>query len=59
LPAFDAVFLGRSTPTHAELASRALEAGCHMFVEKPLVVDPRDAIRVPAKADTHTDRCDF
>ncbi len=50
LPALDAVFLATPTPTHAELASQALEAGCHVFVEKPLAVDPRDAIRVLAKA---------
>ena len=50
LPELDAVFLATPTPTHAELASQALEVGCHVFVEKPLSVDPRDAIRVLAKA---------
>jgi predicted dehydrogenase len=50
LPALDAVFLATPTPTHAGLASQALEAGCNVFVEKPLAVDPRDAIRVLAKA---------
>jgi predicted dehydrogenase len=50
LPALDAVFLATPTPTHAELASQALEAGCHVFVEKPLAVDTRDAIRVLAEA---------
>jgi len=50
LPALDAVFLATPTFTHVELASQALEAGCHVFVEKPLAVDPRDAIRVLAKA---------
>jgi hypothetical protein len=33
LPALDAVFLARPTPTHAELASQALEAGCHAVVD--------------------------
>ena len=50
LPALDAVFLATPTPTHAEMAFQALEAGCHVFAEKPLAVDPRDAIRVLAKA---------
>jgi predicted dehydrogenase len=50
LPALDAVFLATPTSTHAELASQALEVGCHVFVEKPLAVDPRDAIHVLAKA---------
>jgi predicted dehydrogenase len=48
--ALDAVFLATPTPTHAKLAFRSLEAGCHVFVEKPLTADPRDAIRVLAKA---------
>ena len=51
LPALDAVFLATPTPTHAELAFAALEAGCHVFVEKPAAVDPHDAIRVRAKAE--------
>jgi predicted dehydrogenase len=50
LPGLDAVFLATPTPTHAELACRALNAGCHVFVEKPLAVDPDDAIRVLAEA---------
>ncbi len=33
LPALEAVFLARPTPTHAELASQALEAVCDVFVE--------------------------
>ena len=45
--------------THHALAKRALMSGRDVFVEKPLAVDPRDAIRVLAKADTHTDSCDI
>jgi predicted dehydrogenase/threonine dehydrogenase-like Zn-dependent dehydrogenase len=34
----DALFIATRHSTHAEFASRALEAGKHVFVEKPMVV---------------------
>jgi polar amino acid transport system substrate-binding protein len=34
----DAVFIATRHSTHAEFATRALEAGKHVFVEKPMVV---------------------
>jgi predicted dehydrogenase/nucleoside-diphosphate-sugar epimerase len=32
--------------THAAVATEALRAGCHVFVEKPLATDPEDCIRL-------------
>jgi predicted dehydrogenase len=36
----NAVFIATRHSTHAEFATRALEAGKHVFVEKPMVVTP-------------------
>ena len=49
-PDLDAVVLATPVPTHAELAVRALEAGKHCFVEKPLAVTSADAERAVAAA---------
>jgi predicted dehydrogenase len=38
-PELDAVVLATPVPTHYELAKRVLEAGKHVFVEKPLAID--------------------
>lgn len=45
--AIEAVFIATRHSTHAEFAIRALEAGKHVFVEKPMVVTPEqlDALR--------------
>ncbi|MDX1547199.1 MAG: bi-domain-containing oxidoreductase [Rhodothermales bacterium] len=37
-PAVDAVFIATRHSTHADFAARALRAGKHVFVEKPMVV---------------------
>ncbi len=42
-PALDAVLIATPSSTHVRLARRALEAGKHVFVEKPLANDERDA----------------
>ncbi len=42
----DAVVIATSVPTHAALACRALKAGKHVFVEKPLALTAADARRV-------------
>jgi predicted dehydrogenase len=42
-PALDAVSIATSVPTHAALARRALEAGKHVYVEKPLAMTAADA----------------
>jgi predicted dehydrogenase len=41
-PAVDAIVLATPVPTHHELALRALEAGKHVFVEKPPATRARD-----------------
>ena len=45
--AIDALFVATRHSTHAEFATRALEAGKHVFVEKPMVVteDQLDTLR--------------
>jgi predicted dehydrogenase len=45
-PDLDAVAITTPVPTHADLAVRALEAGKHVFVEKPLAKDVASAERV-------------
>jgi Predicted dehydrogenases and related proteins len=47
----DAVFIATPTPTHAALACRALDAGCHVFVEKPLALAPGEAARTVSLAE--------
>jgi len=47
----DAVVVASPARDHADLALRALEAGKHVFVEKPLALDLDDARRVVARAD--------
>jgi predicted dehydrogenase len=48
----DAVVLATPVPSHAELATRVLEAGKHCFVEKPLATNVQDAQRAVAAAAT-------
>jgi predicted dehydrogenase len=53
-PELDAVVLATPVPTHAALATRALEAGKHCFVEKPLattVADAQLAVDAAARAE--------
>ena len=47
----EAVILATETPTHADLAAQALEAGKHVFVEKPLAQTTEDAARLVALAE--------
>ncbi len=46
----DAVSINTYTDTHAAYAIRAMDAGCHVFVEKPLATNMADAEAVVAKA---------
>ena len=46
----DAVSINTYTDTHAPFAIRAMEAGCHVFLEKPLATTVADAEAVVAKA---------
>ncbi len=50
-PSLDAVAVATPVPTHAEIASRVLEAGKHCFVEKPLAQSVPDAERAVAAAE--------
>ena len=47
----EAVSIATSAPTHAALAVRALQAGKHVFVEKPLALSSADARAMAAAAD--------
>jgi len=47
----DAVVIATPVPTHADLAVRALEAGKHCFVEKPLAQSVADAERAVRAAE--------
>lgn len=49
-PDVDAVLIATRHDSHAELAARALEAGKHVFVEKPLGLDHEEVERVEAAA---------
>ena len=46
----DAVSISTWPDTHAALALQAMEAGCHVFLEKPLATTVADAEAVVAKA---------
>jgi UDP-2-acetamido-3-amino-2,3-dideoxy-glucuronate N-acetyltransferase len=50
-PDIDAVAIATPAVTHAELATRALRAGKHCFVEKPLALHVEDAIEVANVAE--------
>jgi predicted dehydrogenase len=49
-PSLDAVVIATPVPTHAQLAVRALRAGKHCLVEKPLATHAADAERAIAEA---------
>ncbi len=53
-PDLDAIVVASSVPTHQPLGLRVLEAGKHVFVEKPLaasVDDARDLVEAAEQAD--------
>ncbi len=49
----DVVSIATHTDTHADYAVAAIEAGAHVFVEKPLAANVADAERVVAAAKAH------
>src|SRR5690606_10348575 len=49
-PEIAAVAIATPAATHGELVARALEAGKHVFVEKPLCLDVAEAERLAADA---------
>ena len=50
-PQVQGVVLATPAPLHADMAVQALEAGKHVFVEKPLALSVADAERVARSAD--------
>lgn len=46
----DAVSINTYPDTHVEFALKAMDAGCHVFMEKPIAMTVKDAERVVAKA---------
>lgn len=46
----DGVFVATPTSTHFDVASYALERGLHVFVEKPLCLDPEQSRRLAERA---------
>lgn len=46
----DAVSISTYPDTHAAFAEKAFDAGCHVFIEKPLAETVEDAERIVAKA---------
>lgn len=48
----DAVCISTYPDTHAEYATMALEAGCHVFLEKPLATTLADAEKLVALAES-------
>jgi predicted dehydrogenase/threonine dehydrogenase-like Zn-dependent dehydrogenase len=56
-PACDAVVVTTRHDSHAEYVLRALAAGRHVFVEKPLALRLADLERVAAAAAGRPDRC--
>ena len=52
-PGLDAVFLVTPTTLHADQIIAALDAGLHVFSEKPLALDLADCLRVEKEAARH------
>lgn len=52
-PGLDAVWLVTPTSLHADQVIAAIEAGKHVFCEKPLALEPDDCDRVIAAAERH------
>jgi predicted dehydrogenase len=52
-PAIEAVAVSTPVSSHFELAARALEAGKHVFVEKPLTASSDEALELIELADHH------
>lgn len=64
----DAVIIATITPTHARLATKAIEKGLHVLLEKPIAIEVKDSIPVVEAAEGRPDlkvmigfvrRCEF
>jgi predicted dehydrogenase len=51
-PEIDAVVIATPAASHYEIAARAIEAGKHVIVEKPLALEPAECERLTEEADT-------
>lgn len=51
-PAVDAVIIASPAKTHASLTQAALEAGKHVLVEKPFVLEPGEGEKLVALAES-------
>ena len=51
-PAISAVVIATPAETHFSIACRAIEAGKHVFVEKPLALTHADGLEMVRRADT-------
>lgn len=56
VPDVDAVVIVTPTSLHADQVIAALDAGKHVFCEKPLALDVADCLRVEAAAARHPDQ---
>jgi predicted dehydrogenase len=50
----DVVHIATPPQSHLSLAMQALDAGCHLLVEKPLALDSSEARRLIACAESHS-----
>jgi predicted dehydrogenase len=47
----DVVHITSPPPSHLSLAMKAMDAGCHLVVEKPLAIDSFEAAQITARAE--------
>src|SRR5262245_44711001 len=50
-PALEGVVIATIAPTHFDVAKRALEAGKHVMVEKPMTLNAHDSVELVRLAD--------
>jgi predicted dehydrogenase/threonine dehydrogenase-like Zn-dependent dehydrogenase len=53
----DAVFIATPHNSHATLVEKSLQAGKHVFVEKPLALNLDELNNIERALDAHSDRC--
>lgn len=48
----DVLVIASEETSHAALARQGLDAGCHVFIEKPFALDPREAADIVRRAES-------